>query len=162
MKKIILVAGVACLAFAQPSIAFEIEDDKALVLTCIEQMDISTTWNQCLNLMFQPCVGETVGSEGHVACLKTERVAWGKVAENLQLEIGSAITTEGNTQLADVLGSWTSIIVQNCAELAAEKSATGTESARLGCEIAEVIGLSGELAACLDGRSTAEYCTFKE
>lgn len=162
MKQIILTAGVAFLAFAQPSLAVEIDDEKVLVLACLERMEDGTTWSQCLNLMFQPCVGETVGSEGHVACLTTERVAWGKVAETLQLEVSGAITAKGNTELAEILGSWTGIIVQNCAEIAAAKSATGADSARLGCEISEVVGLSGELAACLEGRSAAEYCTFKE
>jgi hypothetical protein len=162
MKNALLIAGAACLAFAQPSFALEIEDEKVLVLACLEQMDNETTWNQCLNLMFQPCVGEVVGSDGHVACLKDERIEWGKVAEKLQREVSAAVTAKGNTQLAEIMGSWTGIIVQNCADVGASRQATGSESARLGCEISEMVGLSGELAACLEGRSTAEYCAFKE
>jgi hypothetical protein len=162
MRHLILAAGLLCMGMNGPVLAQELDKDKVLVLACLEQMDQSTTWNQCLNLMFQPCVGEEVGSDGHVACLTGERTAWGKVAERLQLDVSAAITADGNTQLAEILGSWTGVIVQNCAEVAAAKAATGSESARLGCEITEVVGLSGELAACLEGRSTAEFCTFKE
>lgn len=162
MKHIIFAASTACIAFAQPSFAQKIEDEKILVLACLEQMEVTTTWNQCLNLMFQPCVSETVGSDGHVACLSDERVEWGVVAEQLQREVSGAITAKGNTQFAEILGSWTGIIVQNCADVGTSKAATGSESARLGCEISEMVGLSGELAACLEGRSSAEYCTFKE
>lgn len=162
MKNAILAAGAVCLALGTPAQAEVLADDKVLVLACLEQMDVSTNWNQCLNLMFQPCVGEDVGSDAHVACLSSEREEWSKSAEILQREVSGAITGEGAVQLAEILGQWTGIIVQDCAEIARTKAETGSESARLGCEITEIVGLTGELAACLEGRSTAEYCQFKE
>lgn len=162
MKNAFLVAGAVCLAIGTPVSAQELSEDKVLVLACLGQMEQTTTWNQCLNLMFQPCVGEEVGSDGHVACLKVEREGWSKAAENLQIEVGAAITAEGNLQLAELLRQWTSVIVQNCQDVAQSRAATGSESARLGCEITEIVGLTEEFVACLDGRSLAEYCSFKD
>jgi hypothetical protein len=161
MKHAIITAGAFCLALGSPTQAETLSDEKILVLACLEQMEDATTWNQCLNLMFQPCVGEDVGSDGHVTCLNEERTAWSKSVEVLQRDVGAAITAEGNTQLAEILGQWTGVIVQNCQDISLTKAATGQESARLGCEISEIVGLAGELAACLEGRSTAEYCTYK-
>lgn len=162
MKHAIIAAGAACLALTGPVQAEVLEQDKVLVFACLEQMERETTWNQCLNLMFQPCVGEEVGSDGHVACLKELRTSWTKSVGVLQSEVEAAITPQGNIQLEEILGYWTRVTVQNCQEIALTKAASGQESARIGCEITETVGLAEEFAACLEGRSTAEYCTFKD
>lgn len=155
------MVAVACL-MGSPGMAADLSDDQILVLACLERIEDGTTWGQCVNLMFQPCAGEEVGSEPHVACLNTQREMWSTSAEALQSQVSEAITPEGNTQLAEILGAWTRAIVQNCQEVGQSRAATGAEAARVGCEVSEIIGLTGEFAACLEGRSTAEFCTFKE
>jgi len=158
MRKLILAA---ILVFPQMAPAQELPAEKVLVLACLENLDQGTTWPQCAGLMFQPCEGEEVGSEGHVACLKGEREGWGREMEGLQTQVFDSITTGGTSELVDVLGQWTGYVGQKCQEVAAQRVETGAESARLGCEITEMVGLVGEFAACLEGRSAAPYCEFK-
>ena len=136
--------------------------DKALVLNCIESMEITTTWAQCVSLMFQPCVKEEVGSEGHVMCLKDERTKWQASVETLQGEVYAAITPNAGVQLTDVISEWTKFVGQKCQTVAEEKDDTRAQSAQVGCEVAEMVGLAVEYAACLDGRSRAEFCVMKE
>ncbi len=137
-----------------------IAQDKVLVLACLEQMEQTTTWPQCVELMFQPCVAEEVGSEAHQACLGGVRTEWATAVQSLQNEVLDAVTAQGKTEVIDLMGSWTNFVVQKCEDVAAARP-TNSESARLGCEISELAGLSGEFAACLEGRSTAQYCAIE-
>ncbi|RLJ60336.1 hypothetical protein BCF46_0534 [Litoreibacter meonggei] len=158
MKYLPLIAALAATpAMAQDTIA----QDKVLVLACLETMEAGTTWPQCVELMFQPCVSHEVGTDAHATCLGGVREEWSGTVKTLQDEVIDAVTTSGSSQLLDLLGQWTSYVVQKCQEVAASKQ-EGAESARLGCEISEFAGLSGEFAACLEGRSKAGYCEFRE
>lgn len=145
-----------------PALAEDLPKDQIFVLACLENLEQSTTWGQCLNLMFQPCADNDVGSEAHVSCLTSERTRWRSSLENLQEQVFGAITVAGGGELADVMGQWTGYVAQKCQEVAASKVETGAQSARLGCEITEMVGLTGEFAACLEGRSTMAYCAFKQ
>jgi hypothetical protein len=158
MKYLSLIFALAAApAFAQTTIA----EDKVLVLACLENLEQGTTWPQCVELMFQPCVSREVGTEAHTACLGGVREEWSGTVKILQDEVMDAVTTGGTSELVDLLGQWTGYVVQKCQQVAVSKP-DGEESARLGCEISELAGLSGEFAACLEGRSSAGYCEFKE
>ncbi len=141
--------------------AESVPEDQILVLACLENIEQSTTWGQCLNLMFQPCAQQEVGSDGHANCLRSERTRWRATMENLQEQVFDVITVSGGSELAGVMGQWTGYVAQKCQEVAATRAETGPESARLGCEITEFVGLTGEFAACLEGRSNAPYCQYK-
>lgn len=159
MKYLPLIAAL----MATPAMAEEakVADDKVLVLACLENMGTSTQWPQCVELMFQPCVSHEVGSDAHAACLSEERQNWASTVEILQTDLQAAITPDASAEVLDIMGQWTGYVVQKCQEQA-ESRTTGKESARLGCEISELAGLSGEFAACIEGRSTAQYCVYKE
>jgi len=159
MKFLPLIAAL----MATPAMADDtaIGDDKVLVLACLENMGQTTQWPQCVELMFQACVSHEVGSEAHAACLSTEREDWANTVRSLQADLQAAITPDASAEVLDIMGQWTGYVVQKCQEQADARS-TGKESARLGCEISELAGLSGEFAACIEGRSTAQYCVYKE
>lgn len=163
MIKTTCTAGLLALALSSPAQARDIAiaEDKTLVLGCLEALDNGTTWPQCVSLMFQPCNDATPGSAPHAACLEGVREEWAGVMRVLQDEVLEAVSPQSKTEVIDLLGLWTAYVVQKCTEVAAAKP-TGTESARLGCEVSELAGLSGEFAACLEGRSTADYCKFSE
>jgi hypothetical protein len=167
MLKPTLAAALAALTFSasaptqaqasEPLIA----EDKLLVLGCLEQIEQGTTWGQCVNLMFAPCAAETPGTDGHVACLTGVRGEWSETVRNLQAKVLDVVTIGGQSQIVDLMDLWSKFVVQKCNEVALARS-TGAESARLGCEVSEFAGLADEFAACLEGRSTADYCTLKE
>lgn len=161
MKTTILIA--ATLALATPAQAQDsvIAEDKVLVLACLEAMGDTTSWPQCVQLMFKPCETEEIASEAHATCLGGVRTEWADTVKALQTEVFEAVTPKGKTEVIELMGQWTNYVVQKCTEVAANKE-TGAESARVGCEVSELAGLSGEFAACLEGRSTAEYCEIKE
>ncbi len=165
MKYAPLMAALALAVAATPAAAqdqdIEIAEDKLLVLACLENLENTTTWSQCVNLMFQPCIDETPGSETHAACLGEERAEWAGTVETLQNVVIEAVAPQSKAEVVDLMGLWTTYVVQKCNDVATSKP-TGAESARLGCEVSELAGLSAEFAACLEGRSTADYCTLKE
>ena len=140
--------------------------DKVVVLACLENMENgtenATTWNQCTTLMFQPCAEEEVGLAGHVACLKAERTGWQASLETLQAKVFEAITVQASGELSDLLEGWTKFVGQKCQEVAMQRAGTGADAAQVGCEIAEMVGLSSEYAACLEGRSTAPFCKIEQ
>lgn len=48
-----------------------VPQDKILVFACLENMEQGTTWPQCVELMFQPCVSESAGLSGEFsACVE--------------------------------------------------------------------------------------------
>ncbi len=163
MLKPTLIAALSALTFTALAQAAEplIAEDKVLVLGCLEQIEQGTTWRQCVNLMFEPCAAQTPGTDGHVACLNGVRGEWSETVQTLQVEVMDAVTLTGQSQISDLMDLWSKFVVQKCNEVAIAKP-TGAESARLGCEISEFAGLADEFAACLEGRSTADYCEIKE
>ena len=154
----LLLAGTAGSAKAQAVIP----QDKVEVLACVENLETSTTWAQCTTMMFQPCADEEVGSGGHVACLGGQRTGWQAALETLEAKVFEAITPVAAGELKDLLGGWTKFVAQKCQQVAKDRAGTGAEAALRGCEIAEMVGLSSEYAACLEGRSTAPFCKIAE
>ena len=75
----------------------------------------------------------------------------------LQAEVTNSITLKAATEMSEILGGWVNYVSQKC-EAVSVNASVGADSARLVCQITEFAGLTGEYAACLEGRSTAEYC----
>ena len=163
MFKQLLTAATASLVLTTGAQARDIEiaEDKVLVMGCLEQLEQTTTWGQCVQLMFAPCADEVVATDAHAACLSDIRDEWVGTVDVLQGTLLEAVTPKSRIEILDLLSQWNSYVDQRCTAVAADKQ-TGKLSARLGCEVSEIAGLSGEFAACLEGRSTAEYCEFKE
>ena len=130
-------------------------------LACLENLGTKSTWNQCLGQLFAPCLGDAVGSESHVRCLKGQREDWSVSMTLLQAEVTDAITLKAATEMSEILGGWVNYVSQKC-EAVSVNASISADSARLGCQITEFAGLTGEYAACLEGRSTAEYCVLKD
>ncbi len=159
MKSLLLAATL----LASPAAAQDlpIAEDKLVVLACLEKMEISTSWPQCLDLMFAPCADEVPGTDTHATCLTGVRDEWKGTVQNLQEEVMAVTTTNGANQLLNLIVIWTDYVAQKCEEVAQSRT-EGADSARLGCEVSELAGLTDEFAACLEGRSTAEYCEIKQ
>lgn len=132
-----------------------------LAMACLENMDVSTTWEQCVGHIFAPCADAELGGEAHVACLQNEREEWGGTMKTLQDGVTEAINPAGVNDLAEILGGWSAYVSQKCAAIGEGKEGNTQKSAELGCQVTELVGLSGEFAACLEGRSTGEYCQLE-
>ncbi|WP_420862900.1 hypothetical protein [Algirhabdus cladophorae] len=160
MKRMILAAA---LAFAMPAHAAPgLTEHQTMVVGCLEQMENGTTWGQCVNLMFSPCAAEAVGSDGHVACLTTQRDSWRETKDGLQRALIPLLTVAGGTEMVNLMGQWTGYVGQKCAEVGRQNTTTGAEAAVLGCEISELSGITVEFAACHDQISTAPYCVHED
>ncbi len=156
IRSLLVLMMLAAPASAQNA---EYPQEHINALACTENLDVSTTWPQCLGLIFENCQTDEVGSEAHLACLQTIREGWAVTVENLQVEVKDVITDEANLELTELMGRWTGYVLQKCREVAATKP--DADAAQRGCEITEIVGLAGELAACVEGRSSADYCKRK-
>lgn len=161
MNKLMIMAtfcifGVA--AQAQSSLSKE----HINVMACLENMEASTTWNQCLGLIFAPCAGNEIASEAHVACLQAQRKDWNESMQVLQSDVTDAITLKSAEDLAKILSGWINYVSQKCQAGTDATDNPEVAAKQLGCQITELAGLSGEYAACLEGRSTADYCILKD
>ena len=131
-------------------------------MACLENMGNNTTWNQCLALIFAPCLEDEVGSEAHVSCLELQRVEWTGSMRLLQSDVTDAITLKSAEDLAKILSGWINYVSQKCQAGEGSMDNPLVAAKQLGCQITELAGLTGEYAACLEGRSTAEYCVVKD
>lgn len=158
------VVAVSILVFVNQAIANEekvIDDDHVLALACLEQMDINTTWEQCVFQIFKECTDHSIGTDDHVACLEDLKEEWNVSVTALQSKVLEDVTPAGGTELLEVFEGWVKFVSQKCEQQSLNKEAGPANSARLGCQITEMVGLSGEFAACLEGRSTWDYCKLK-
>lgn len=140
-------------------------EDQTLVLSCLERLEAAeqpSEWSQCLDLIFAPCAQESVGSEPHLTCLAEQRVTWLAVSEDLETAVKETVTPKGVADLTELLDFWADYVVQKCQTVAESKAGISAQAAQLGCEVTEIVGLSGEYAACLEGRSEAQYCVLPE
>lgn len=160
MKKLLIAAAfcvLGCAVQAQSSLPKE----HINAMACLENMEGSTTWNQCLGLIFAPCLEDAVGSEAHVFCLQGQRKDWNGSMQLLQSDVTDAITLKSAEDLAKILSGWINYVSQKCQAGADPTGNPAVAVKQLGCQITEIVGLTGEYAACLEGRSTAEYCVLK-
>lgn len=138
------------------------DEDRKNVLDCVSRMDAQTTWDQCRRLMFLPCESHKVGSESHLTCLNEEKLHWTKIRDGFHTALVGKLNSTGSAMLTDLTGQWYGFVGQKCGLVAKEKASISADAARSGCEISEIVGLSAELLACLDGRSTSPYCTIEK
>ena len=153
MNKIIATAALIILGTAGQAVSV-LPKAHVSALACLENLDTTSTWNQCLGQLFAPCLGDDVGSESHVRCLQGQREDWSVSMTLLQAEVTNAITLKAATEMSEILGGWVNYVSQKC-EAVSVNAPVSAVSARLGCQITEFAGLTGEYAGCLEGRSTA-------
>lgn len=132
-----------------------------LVLSCLAQIGEETSWQECRGMMFAPCQEHTVGTDTHSACLLKQKTDWEAEMTGIQEVLVEKLTISGNSMLGELMGNWVSFREARCSEVAQERPEVG-KSAKLGCEVAEIAGITAEFEACLEGRSTTPYCTIKE
>lgn len=135
--------------------------NQKLVLKCLAQLGEETSWQQCRGMIFAPCQEHTVGTDTHGACLLKQKTDWETEMSNHQEVLVEKLTLSGNSMLAELMGNWFSYREARCNEVA-EARPEAEKSAKLGCEVAEIAGITAEFQACLEGRSTTPYCTIKE
>ena len=160
MNKIIAAAALIILGTAGQADSV-LPKAHVSALACLENLDTTSTWNQCLGQLFAPCLGDDVGSESHVRCLQGQREDWSVSMTLLQAEVTNAITLKAATEMSEILGGWVNYVSQKC-EAVSVNASVSADSALLRCRMTEFAGLYGEYAACLEGRSTAEYCILKD
>lgn len=128
------------------------------VLSCFSEMGVSTEWNECLDRMFAPCVGQDIGSDGHIQCLTQERDDWRAAKFQVETGVLERLTADGMTELSGLMLAWPKFVEDKCIAVAESRVQISSEAANLGCQISELALLTNEMTACLDGRSTEEYC----
>jgi len=160
MKNFLLSVGLAVLATAAQADT-NLPQSHVNSMACLENMGQSTSWGQCLSLIFEPCASLEVASEAHVACLQSEREGWTASMRLLQEDVTEAITIKSAEDLASILSGWINYVSQKCQADGDPEGNLPLAAKQLGCQITELAGLSGEYAACLEGRSTADYCVLK-
>ena len=161
MKKLMIAAALCTFAgMAQAQSSLPQEHINAMA--CLENMGASTSWNQCLGLIFAPCLEVEVGSEAHVSCLQGQREKWSTSMQFLQKDVTDAITLKSAEDLFEILSGWVNYVSQKCQASEDSTDNSAMAAKQLGCRITELVGLSGEYAACLEGRSTADYCVLKD
>lgn len=135
--------------------------NQTLVLNCLAVIGDETSWQECRGMMFAPCQEHSVGTATHQSCLLKQKTDWENEMADQQELLVEKLTLPGNSMLAELMGNWFSYRETLCNDLAEAKPEAGN-SAKLGCEVAEIAGITAEFQACLEGRSTTPYCTVKE
>lgn len=135
--------------------------NQTLVLNCLAVIGDETSWQECRGMMFAPCQEHSVGTATHQSCLLKQKTDWENEMADQQELLVEKLTLPGNSMLAELMGNWFSYRETRCNEVAEAKPEAGN-SAKLGCEVAEIAGITAEFQACLEGRSTTPYCTVKE
>lgn len=135
--------------------------NQELVLNCLATIGESTSWEECRGMIFAPCQEHKAGTDTHIACLVGEKSDWENKMSDLQETLVGKLTRDGNATLAELMASWFEFREGRCNDVA-EARPEAARSAKLGCEITEIAGITAEFQACQEGRSTTPYCTFKE
>ena len=158
------IAAALALGLAGPVWAdtVELSEDQAAVVGCVEALGETTTWGQCLGVMFKDCAEEEVGSDGHVACLSELHAGWNGAMDNARTGLMPKLTPTGSGELEQLVEQWIKFVARKCADVALHKEGSFAEAAQLGCEISEMAGATAEYVACHAGVSTAPYCDIQE
>lgn len=134
------------------------ETTQDTVLACFADMGASSDWNQCLNTMFAPCATEDVGSDTHLTCLAGQRDDWQTTKFSTETQLLDRLSEPGMEELSGLMLAWPKFVEDKCAAVAESRATISYDAAELGCEISELALLTNEMRACLDGRSSEEYC----
>ena len=137
-------------------------DQRADVLACIGTMNTDADWARCRTMIFAPCATDEVGTETHLACLKTEKAAWLQDIETKRAALSERLTAISQGALTDLHAQWVLYVGQKCPAIAQANAETSAEAALVGCEISEAVGIASEFQSCLSGQSTAPYCVLED
>ena len=96
-----------------------------------------------------------------MAWLQSEGGGWTAYRLLLQGDVTKASTGKSAEELGSIWGGWINDVAQKCQADGYPEGNLPLAAKQLGCQITELAGLSGEYAACLEGRSTADYCVLK-
>ena len=151
---------VLLLLVIAPTVVFADEQEERVV-TCLGGMGTTTTWGECLNQLFAPCAAETLGSEGHVACLTVVYDGWFQSLEGDVEATMEILPQAGKADLKGLLSAWHKFSGEKCAGVAAGREGTEASAAELGCHISETVLFSHELRRCQAGLSEEIYCVGK-
>jgi len=113
MKNFLLSVGLAVLATGAHA-ETKLPQVHVNSMACLENMGQSTSWGQCLGLIFEPCVRLEVASDAHLACLQSERKEWTATMRLLQEDVTEAITVKSAEDLASILSGWINYVSQKC------------------------------------------------
>lgn len=153
---ILVVSAIACATIVRADTP---QDD---VLSCFDQMGVSTEWNQCLNTMFAPCAELQVGGEGHLACLSEQRENWRAAKFRAETQVLERLTEGGLAELSGLMLAWPKFMEDKCRAVGESRSQISSEAANLGCQVSELALLTNEMTACLQGNSNEDYCQLRE
>ena len=151
-----------CLFGASAASAQDTPPGREDVLACVASMDATTTWDQSRTMMFAGCAVHAVGSPPHLTCLRGDRDGWQAVMTARREALVPMLAPQAATELANLMGQWFGFVGNKCAAVGLERADISEAAAVLGCEISEIVGLTAELEACADGRSTAPYCILQD
>ena len=135
---------------------------KEEVLACVSQLQSDEDWKRCNNLIQSPCGHEEYGSTGQLSCLKTLHESWSEHLESARKNAMETLAREGRESLNAFAKSWSGIVKNRCSALAEYQQEVSPGTARIQCELSEIVGFSAELAACRRSASDAPFCIMKE
>jgi hypothetical protein len=150
-------AAILLILSATPASA---ADGKA-VFDCLGEVGASTTWEQCLGAMFEPCEDLSVGGDAHLTCLSRERDDWLDRLQTDQADVMEILAPKGAAELEGLLSAWPTYVQSKCASVADSRAHISYRAAYLGCEITEAALIANELRACQSGMSIEDYCIRK-
>lgn len=148
--------------FAAPVFAQDSGSSREDVLACVATMEAATTWDQCRTMLFAGCALHPVGSPSHLACLREDRDGWQDVMTSRREALVPVLAPQATVELTTLMGQWFGFVSNKCAAVGIERAQISEAAAVLGCELSETVGLTAELEACADGRSTASYCILAQ
>lgn len=162
MRKIVLALTLATATGISATPLAAEETVQAQVLTCFGDIGAGSDWNSCLNTMFAPCAGEEIGSEAHLGCLTQQRADWRAAKIETETDVLKALSEQGMEDLSGLMMAWPSFVEDKCEAVAEWRADISRDAAYLGCQISELALMTNEMTACLEGRSTEEYCQLQE
>ena len=99
-------------------------DGKA-VFDCLGEVGASTTWEQCLGAMFEPCEDLSVGGDAHLACLSGEREEWLDRLQTDQADVMEILAPKGAAELEGLLSAWPTYVQSKCSSVADSRASAG-------------------------------------
>ena len=161
MKRQYLLRPVLVLLLCLPVVAMAEDSLQDLVLDCLAEVGTSTDWNTCLNTMFAPCAEAEIGSDEHLACLKTEREDWRLAKSTAEGALVDRLSNAGMQELSGLMLAWPKFVDTKCTAVAEGRADISYDAAQLGCQIAEIALMTNEFTACVEERSVEDYCQLE-
>ena len=133
-------------------------EDNAPVFDCLDNMDNTTTWGQCLGVAFAPCSETEFSTEDHALCFAQLYEGGFAGVENSVQSTLEILPARGKTELKDILNSWHGFAGEKCTLVGQGHEGFAADSAETACQISEIVLFSNELRRCRAGTSVETYC----